>query len=53
MILKKLSLLNYKNIADKSFEFESKINAIVGKNGIGKTTSFGCDLSFGFRKKLF
>ncbi|WP_353169273.1 DNA replication and repair protein RecF [Flavobacterium sp.] len=38
MILKKLSLLNYKNIAENSFEFESKINAIVGKNGIGKTT---------------
>lgn len=38
MILKKLTLLNYKNIAENSFEFESKINAIVGKNGIGKTT---------------
>jgi DNA replication and repair protein RecF len=38
VILKKLSLLNYKNIAENSFEFESKINAIVGKNGIGKTT---------------
>lgn len=38
MILKKLSLLNYKNIAENSFEFESKINAVVGKNGIGKTT---------------
>ena len=38
MILKKLSLLNYKNITENSFEFESKINAIVGKNGIGKTT---------------
>ena len=38
VILKKLSLLNYKNIAENSFEFESKINAIVGKNGVGKTT---------------
>jgi DNA replication and repair protein RecF len=38
VILKKLSLLNYKNIAENSFEFESKINAIVGRNGIGKTT---------------
>lgn len=38
VILKKLYLLNYKNIAENSFEFESKINAIVGKNGIGKTT---------------
>lgn len=38
VILKKLSLLNYKNISSSSFDFESKINAIVGKNGIGKTT---------------
>lgn len=38
MYLKSLSLVNYKNITENSFEFESKINAIVGKNGIGKTT---------------
>lgn len=38
MFLKSLSLINYKNIAEHAFEFDSKINAIVGKNGIGKTT---------------
>lgn len=38
MFLKSLSLINYKNIAEHTFEFDSKINAIVGKNGIGKTT---------------
>lgn len=36
--LKSLSLINYKNIAENSFEFDSKINAIVGRNGVGKTT---------------
>lgn len=38
MQLQNLSILNYKNITEKSFEFSSKINAFVGKNGIGKTT---------------
>jgi DNA replication and repair protein RecF len=38
VFLKSLSLINYKNIAEHTFEFDSKINAIVGKNGIGKTT---------------
>ena len=38
VFLKSLSLINYKNITEHAFEFDSKINAIVGKNGIGKTT---------------
>src|SRR5690606_11787209 len=37
MILKSLSLLNYKNFDSKSFVFNDKINCIVGNNGIGKT----------------
>lgn len=37
MHLKNLSILNYKNVSDKSFEFKHKINCFVGKNGIGKT----------------
>ncbi|POS01400.1 DNA replication and repair protein RecF [Flavobacterium croceum DSM 17960] len=37
MFLKKLSLLNYKNFDEANFEFDSKINCFVGKNGIGKT----------------
>jgi len=37
MILKSLSLLNYKNFDSKSFTFNDKINCIVGNNGIGKT----------------
>ncbi len=37
MYLKQLSLLNYKNISDKSFDFDEKINCFVGKNGKGKT----------------
>lgn len=37
MLLKNLSLINYKNFESKDFEFDSKINCFVGANGIGKT----------------
>jgi DNA replication and repair protein RecF len=37
MFLKKISLYNYKNFSEASFEFDAKINCFVGKNGIGKT----------------
>ncbi|WP_291131413.1 DNA replication/repair protein RecF [Flavobacterium sp. UBA7682] len=37
MFLKRISILNYKNFSDASFEFDLKINCFVGKNGIGKT----------------
>lgn len=37
MHLRSISLFNYKNFAEASFEFDAKINCLVGKNGIGKT----------------
>lgn len=37
MQLQKLSLINYKNFAEISFDFDAKINCFVGQNGIGKT----------------
>lgn len=37
MFLKRISVLNYKNFSDATFEFDVKINCFVGKNGIGKT----------------
>jgi DNA replication and repair protein RecF len=37
MFLKKISLFNYKNFSEASFEFDDKINCFVGKNGVGKT----------------
>ena len=37
MHLKQLSLINYKNFESETFEFDSKINCLVGANGIGKT----------------
>ena len=37
MYLNKISLYNYKNFSEISFDFDSKINCLVGKNGVGKT----------------
>jgi len=37
MHLKKLSLINYKNFESKDFELDTKINCLVGNNGVGKT----------------
>lgn len=37
MHLKTLSLFNYKSFSEHFFEFNSKINCFVGKNGVGKT----------------
>ena len=37
MILKKLSVLNYKNISQAEVEFSPKMNCFFGNNGMGKT----------------
>ncbi len=37
MLLRKLSILNYKNIREASLEFSPKINCLIGHNGVGKT----------------
>ena len=37
MILKKLSILNYKNIAEATLELSPKMNCFIGRNGMGKT----------------
>lgn len=37
MILKKLSILNYKNISEATLELSPKINCFIGCNGMGKT----------------
>lgn len=37
MYLQNLQLINYKNFTAQSFDFEDKINCLVGNNGVGKT----------------
>lgn len=53
MILKSLSLLNYKNFESQSFEFDSKINCFVGPNGIGKTNILDAIYHLSFGKSYF
>ena len=53
MILKSLSLLNYKNFDSKSFIFNNKINCIVGNNGIGKTNILDAIYHLSFGKSYF
>ncbi len=53
MILKTLSLLNYKNFDSKSFSFDSKINCFVGENGIGKTNVLDAIYHLSFGKSYF
>ena len=35
--LKKISIINYKNLIDKEYNLDPKINCFVGNNGVGKT----------------
>lgn len=37
MILKKLSIINYKNVREATIELSPKINCFIGSNGMGKT----------------
>ena len=53
MILKSLSLLNYKNFESQSFEFNDRINCFVGNNGIGKTNVLDAIYHLSFGKSYF
>ncbi len=53
MYLKKISLFNFKNFGEASFEFEHKINCFVGKNGIGKTNVLDSIYHLAFGKSYF
>lgn len=53
MILKTLSLLNYKNIESQRFELDPKINCFVGNNGVGKTNILDAIYHLSFGKSYF
>ena len=36
MILKRISILNYKNLEQAELEFSPKMNCFIGQNGMGK-----------------
>ncbi len=53
MILKSLSLINYKNFESVNFEFDHKINCLVGNNGVGKTNILDAIYHLSFGKSYF
>ncbi|MFC6858894.1 DNA replication/repair protein RecF [Zunongwangia atlantica] len=53
MYLKQLSLLNYKNLESSSFDFDPKINCMVGHNGVGKTNVLDSIYHLAFGKSYF
>ncbi len=53
MQLKSLSLLNYKNFESANFDFDPKINCLVGNNGVGKTNVLDSIYHLAFGKSYF
>ena len=53
MILKTLSLINYKNFESQTFAFDTKINCFVGQNGVGKTNVLDAVYHLSFGKSYF
>jgi DNA replication and repair protein RecF len=53
MLLKSISLVNYKNFDSHSFEFNQKVNCFVGPNGIGKTNILDAIYHLSFGKSYF
>jgi DNA replication and repair protein RecF len=53
MHLKKLSLLNYKNFEAINFDFDEKINCLVGFNGVGKTNILDSIFHLAYGKSYF
>ena len=52
MILKKLTILNYRNIATAELNFSPKINCFVGHNGEGKTNVLDAILFLSLTKSM-
>jgi DNA replication and repair protein RecF len=53
MYLKSISLFNYKNFSEASFEMDYKINCFVGKNGVGKTNVLDAIYQLSYGKSYF
>lgn len=53
MVLNSLSLVYYKNFESEKFEFDDKINCIVGENGKGKTNILDSIYHLAYTKSYF
>ena len=52
MILRKLSILNYRNIREASLSFSPKMNCLIGHNGAGKTNVLDAIFYLSFCKSM-
>lgn len=53
MILKRLSIINYKNITSATLDFSPKLNAFIGPNGVGKTNLLDAVYYLSFCRSAF
>lgn len=53
MFLKKISVVNYKNISSEGFDFDENINCFIGDNGVGKTNLLDAVYHLGVGKSYF
>ena len=53
MILKNISIINYKNIKAANLDFSSKINCLIGHNGVGKTNLLDAIYYLSFCKSAY
>ncbi len=53
MFLKKISVVNYKNIPSEEYVFSASINCFVGDNGVGKTNLLDAIYHLGMGKSYF
>jgi len=53
MVLKKLSLLNWKNIQELELDFDDKLNCFIGLNGQGKTNILDAIYMLSLTKSAF
>ena len=52
MLLNSLAITNFKNIADARLAFSSKINCLLGNNGMGKSNLLDAIYSLSFTKSF-
>ena len=53
MILKRISIVNYKNIAAANIVLSPKVNCFIGHNGAGKTNLLDAVYFLSFCKSAF
>lgn len=53
MILKKISILNYRNIREATLDLSPKMNCLIGQNGVGKTNFLDAVYYLSFCRSAF